>query len=147
MGALWRGEKFIIISGLIDIEVDIQENGLYVLGKKGGTGKTYLATQLQKLNDTGVPVSVVTFLDNKIFIDGDIDKADLILYDRADLYINNIKIQKDLEKYSKCKIVLIDLKNTNRLQSILMKDVNISLSKDKIIVRWYYVYSFRRCGF
>ena len=124
-----------IISGLIDIEVDIQENGLYVLGKKGGTGKTYLATQLQKLNDTGVPVSVVTFLDNKIFIDGDIDKADLILYDRADLYINNIKIQKDLEKYSKCKIVLIDLKNTNRLQSILMKDVNISLSKDKIIVR------------
>ena len=124
-----------IISGLIDIEVDIQENGLYVLGKKGGTGKTYLATQLQKLNDTGVPVSVVTFLDNKIFIDGDMDKADLILYDRADLYINNIKIQKDLEKYSKCKIVLIDLKNTNRLQSILMKDVNISLSKDKIIVR------------
>ena len=123
------------ISGLIDIEVDITESGLYVLGKEGGTGKTYLASQFQKLNDIGYPLAVVTFLDNKVFIDGDIDSAKIIFFDRADLYISNKDIQKHIEECSKSKIVLIDLKNTNRLQNILMRDVRLYLSQDKITVR------------
>ena len=123
-----------IYTGLININLEISTPGVYLLGDVGGSGKTFLANILSDLNDTGEKVAVVTYKDGKVVVDGNLISADVIMYDRLDLYITS-SLAKEIARFGEYKIVLVDLKNRVRYKESVARKLSVEIQSDAIRVR------------
>ena len=90
--------------------------GLYLLDPESGSGKTYLYSELKKIERYDNSVFTYTYGDylrnTPIATNSEIRLA---IADRADLYRHDTELLKNLYTLSKHAIVLTDIKNTDRL--------------------------------
>ena len=94
---------------LIDIELD---NGVYVYGNEGASGKTYLAKLLKRYRELGEPVAACDYSDfcNGVSLDEMLANGyKLVAIDRYDMYSSK-ELNSIIEKYRKDSIILVDCK-------------------------------------
>lgn len=124
----------IVVGEVPRVTIDVSKNGLYLFLGEGAIGKTFLAEALSSYQEYGF--YVVTYLNGKVDSFGDIDSANIIMFDRLDLYVSE-GISTIIYKYSKEKVILVDLKNLEMLNTLFKGCnwgfVDIELSGDSNI--------------
>lgn len=80
-------------------------NGIYMLQKEGGIGKTFLATLLGKLGECGESSASVTYCNGKRVTKGNLQTARIIMYDRVDRYVSK-SLADEMESLS-CKSIIL----------------------------------------
>ena len=80
--------------------------GIYAFIPDSGSGKTYLYRCVKDLERQGKPVLAVTFGDE---LKSSLSNLELIVLDRADMYLND-EIIDSLVEISERSIILLDLK-------------------------------------
>ena len=95
-----------VLNGSVTIEINIEKNGVYMLQRECGVGKTYLATLVKDLISFYPECAVVTYSGDRMVVYGNLSTAKFIVMDRFDRYALEISgdQMKDLGKRA---IVLI----------------------------------------
>lgn len=126
---------------LLDIEIDIKinENGIYSLGFNGASGKSYLYELMESYANTNDNETVLAFTYDKRIDNNYISESIMkfcgkyIILDRLDLYFD-VGIRNALISKSEECIILIDLKNDISLRRLPIQTASIYLFKDKLEV-------------
>lgn len=124
-----------------DIKVEIKdiENGVYILGFDGATGKTYFyksvkaLCNLKKYSDIFLAVTFNDdYTDEEYVRKVSAFKGKFIVMDRFDLYISNELIRTIEEAID--KVIFIDLKDERISNNIKCKLAYVDLKKDIVEV-------------
>lgn len=108
-------------------------NGVYLLQKEGGVGKSYLAYLLAKAYGNKIDTAVVTYKNNTRVVYGDLKKAKVIMLDRVDRYVDTLSASA-VEGMGKNAIVLMDCKCYYSSFNVSRKRAYLSYDGDKIEV-------------
>lgn len=124
----------------VGLQLEIQlMNELYTLGKDGATGKTYLAEILRSVIQRGlINAYVVSYVEDSVYQKSLIKQAlqgcyDLVMFDRADLYIKPEDIE-GIWECSKKTSVLLDAKWIPGISDRLTKPVCFKYGNSKMEV-------------
>ena len=98
------------------LNVNLPADGFYLFNRESSAGKTYIAELLKSVEDQ--KVLVLTYNRDRDFMNLAISKLDdtdleLVIVDRADLYMTSELLSKLYKVSSRCPVV-VDLKSTSR---------------------------------
>lgn len=98
---------------LIKVVIRVSKKGVYFYGKVGGIGKTRLLDIVDSCIDLGYSMYTSTYIHGKRVTNGSINKSNLCIYDRVDLYSKEEleKAIREMELVSEKSIILVDSKN------------------------------------
>lgn len=122
-----------IINASTNILINAFKCGVFVFNCNGATGKSRVAKILASLQATGENYSVVTVVNGKLSVYGDIDNSCIVMFDRFDLYISDEWLDRINSIKDNC-IVMLDLKQLEKL-NCKYGFVDISMFEDKIELR------------
>ena len=112
------------------------EPGIYNLGMRSGTGKTYLYKSLKQLSSFNSNICAISYEDNS---DNIIEKLSnnqhtIIMLDRYDLYVTE-EIKDTLDAIRKTKVVLVSCKDPYNNLPYDYEASSIKFGKDFIEVK------------
>ena len=119
-----------VFEGVKTIKINLK-NGVYILQRDGGVGKTYLAKLLSKEITWGYKVCVVTFMANQVVVLGNLSEAELIMFDRYDVYWDEVDV--DLQELGKRAIVLMDCKGFYDNLSFGVKRASVEYKSNNLL--------------
>lgn len=108
---------YLEIEGRVRIKIENYKNGVYALGRSGGTGKTYLSLILDNHSKLGEPYKVITYGGDLSNL-GKYKNCKVVMFDRLDLYYTD-EVGSIIEELSKNTTVLVDLKMLHRYKGEL----------------------------
>lgn len=114
------------------------ENGYYFLGFDGGVGKTYLYNLLSKLGEAGkLKFCGISYHkaqeEDEILKKMRAEKYELIFLDRFDLYVT-YEICKEVERLENSTIILLGIKDLNKLYEIFPLNAFVEIKEDVVEV-------------
>lgn len=122
-----------IINASTNIIIDTFKCGVFVFNCNGATGKSRVAKILASLQATGENYSVVTVINGKLSVYGDVDNSTIVMFDRFDLYVSDEWLDKISSIKDRCTVML-DLKQLEKL-NCKYGFVDISMFEDRIELR------------
>lgn len=119
------------------VTIDLQ-TGLYLFTPLSATGKTYLASVLQKLSDRDERVVVYSYREYRNHVNlerlTEERNCEILLLDRYDMYNGSEDVVQAALRVAKHGIVLIDVKAAEVPGISECKYADIKLSSDRIEV-------------